>query len=300
MPHTYTPSPVELTIVTEPSDGDLESAASLTTATRAIADGIAFEKARFAPLANLAALIAITTPDDGLVKHVIGFGWYVFKTSATTGYYPFRIAATDATPGGWVSSTAHETSRQVLINCAEVAGISSDSAGSRAESTPGTGPHDFGGIAMADADIGAGFYPLCVFTGATKSFAFLLPLDAYMHDGATLTEADLYLRPVSGHGALPTRQPQIAIVRTSRFGYSPTPEALKSTGGGLAQLAAVSTVAYEDDNVIAFVANQNNVIDRTVYTYSAFIWDEGGTNAIVGNRFAALRLTFTMTDARQA
>ncbi len=42
MPHTYTPSPVAMTTITEPVDGELESAASVTTMTRAIADGLEF------------------------------------------------------------------------------------------------------------------------------------------------------------------------------------------------------------------------------------------------------------------
>ncbi len=302
MPNTYTPTPAVLTTVTEPVDGERRNAASVTLMTRALADAVILTQPRVTPLANLAALAAILVPTDGLVRFVDGYGLYVFRTAATTGLSPFRVAAGDATAGGWVSATAHETTKSVLVPCVHVRSITGSS------STPGpidiTGTLDFVPVEVTDTALNLqGFYSLVVYTGgsAVTFYAWMLPIDDFLIDGATLNSATLFLRPIGGHGGLPTEQPLLNIFRTPLTGYAPSPASFRSTGPGFQQLNAADVTAYQADQQLVYTPNQNNVINRTLYSYAAVIADESGTNALAGCRFAALRLDFTaIPDARRS
>jgi hypothetical protein len=141
------------------------------------------------PLADLPTLAAVPAPADGSVRSVVGFGSYVFKTSATTGLSPFRVAAADATPGGWVAGVAYETTKTTYVSASSIRLISADdptpstpSAVDPANSAPSfvpVGPNE--GLAY-----GSTFTTKLAFTGATKQVGYLIPLDTRMLDGATL------------------------------------------------------------------------------------------------------------------
>ena len=110
-------TPTALTVVTGPDDGDLRSAASVRLGLGQLANAVALYSSA-APLADLVALAAITTPANGFVRMVRGLGWYEFRTTATTGLSPFRVAAADATAGGWLSATAYQATltRYLTLN----------------------------------------------------------------------------------------------------------------------------------------------------------------------------------------
>jgi hypothetical protein len=187
----------------------------------------------------------------------------------------------------------------VVVPCSHVIGISTDGAGTVQQVTP-TLQTSAGPPSAAHILVGSqGFYPIVVYTGATDNYGFEIPLDAFLIHGATLSTATLYLRPISGHGGLPTRQPKFGIVRKSVAGYNTAAESLLTTS--YAQLAAGSVVAYEADSTIVYTPDQNNVIDRTLYSYTLVLYDEGGTNALAGNRYAQVRLAFgAIPDARRS
>ncbi len=285
---TYVPTAVELVDITLPADGENIDAADVNGPMQEIADGVKFLSAT---VATITALAAITTPTDGAVRHVLGFGWYTFKTSATTGLSPFRVAATDLTVGGWVASDAHETTRSIHAPCDRIHAITGDGAGAIATVNPTGVSFSWAPLAQADGlfDYGS-FYALRTFTGATNHYGFKLPLDEFLIHGGTLASVLLYYRPTSAHAALPTRQPKIAVVRTPRTGYSPTPAALLSTGSGFAQDTAPDIASFEADRTLVYTPDQNNVIDKLTYRYYAIILDSAGTNAVIGNGFHSVEL----------
>lgn len=303
---TYVPVAAPLGNITLPADGENIDAIDVNAPFQSLADGLAHATAiagAVAALADLTALAAVLAPADGAVRHVVGYGWYVFKTSATTGLSPFRVAAGDFTVGGWVASIAHETTKAVTVPCNRGVFISTDSAGTVASQPPNvTVALGYANTTVLQATISdVGFYPLIVQTGGASSYLFAIPIDEFMIDGATLASAHLYLRPKGGHAGLPTRQPWLGIVRNIATGYAPVPQPLLSGVTGVSQLASGSTGAYQTDNTIVLTCDQNNVIDKLQYNYLAIIGDEGGTNALAGNRFAKILLNFTgIPDARRA
>lgn len=179
MSTVYTPSPVALANITIPADGDARSAASVNAPLQAIADGVADLQSQVSPLASLTALAAITTPADGTTRHVLGFGGYTFKTAATTGISPFRVAAADATPGGWESNTAHETS--LVRFCAPgllSPTLSSNPAGGVLAQTPSLTAASFGPLTSTDITLFKNCLQFStVVTGSSTSLGVSFPLD---------------------------------------------------------------------------------------------------------------------------
>lgn len=305
MTATYVPTPAALVNVTEPVDTEPRTVASVTQMTRPIADGVMHVQSRTDVVASVAALAGIAAPADGTVRHVLGFGLYVFKTSATTGLNPFRVAASDATPGGWVASAAHQTTltRQVPVGF-RTRGITG-SGGTPGTVTPTTTAQEFCVLDKTDAAIFYGaLYTLRAFTGATQHYGYLVDLQSEMVDGATLSYAQLRFRP-NGHAGLPARQPMFAIVRSTVTAV--TLANMLSTSNGFVTLAAANIAAYEAEQALVFTPNQNNVIDKTLYHYYAIIFDEAGTNALApglgvgGAPFNSIELAFiTIPDARRS
>jgi hypothetical protein len=304
MSSVYTPSPVALGSVTLPSDLDTRSAASVNVPMQAIADGVAYLGTS---LADLTALAAIAAPTDGTVRSVLGFGRYVFKTSATTGLSPFRVAAGDATPGGWVSGTAHQTTlvRQVPL-AVRVRGITQGSGTTPGPQAPTQAQQNFLPLASADGLLSfQAFLPVRTNTGATTNYGYFVEINDQMIDGATLTSAALLFGGF-GHAGVPARQPAFGIVRGLATTQLGTAANLLSTGGGLVTLAAATQPAYDAAQVLVFTPDQNNVIDKTQYHYGAVFFDEAGTNAgagglgFLGISYQAIRLTQSIPDARRS
>lgn len=324
MSSVYTPTPVALANITIPSDLDPRNAASVNAPLQAIADGVKFntdtattetatraaadtaESARTTALANLAALTAIAAPADQTVRHVVGQGFFVFLTAGVAGLSPFALAADDATPGAWIASSAHQTTKtgRVFLNREPI------SASLSGSTTLGAVVLNFGvdfGTATATEITrrAFGFLTKVTNTGA-NNWHYLIPLDDELIDGATLAQATLYCRPANSHVGLPTRQISVCLVRATYTGSSgaalPNPDKLISTpASGHVALAAGSTGAYQADQALVYVPDQNNVIDKSLYTYAAIIADEGGANALSGAAFAMIDLTMTgIPDARRS
>jgi hypothetical protein len=286
----YTPSPVAIGTVTVPADGDARNAAVFNVPMQAVADGVKFATVRTDVLANLAALTAIPAPTVGTVRLVSGVGLYTFEASPPGGPSPYRLTPDDATSGGWVSATAHETTitKYVAFNqCV---------AATTAALTPainlGWTPYSFS--ASGAAFNGTSLLPGAASVGAT-AWGFMIPIDRYLVDGSTLASA--LLRYTPGHATAPTTMLQYALVRSTRTGTVPTSVHLRAAGfvvdsGGVWTSGTDRTVAYASD--------QNALIDLTTYSYSIIVFDEHGTNAAVGGALHVVALTMTgIPDARR-
>jgi hypothetical protein len=244
-----------------------------------------------APLATLAVLTAIAAPADGTVRHVLGFGLYVFKTSATTGLSPFRLAADDATTGGWLSSTAHQTTltRQVPGN--EFTWITPTAIAPTVD-VQGLKP-----ITGTDTELwGAqGLTILAASTHATDTWGYLAPIDKYLVHGATLASATLRWTP--DDSTTPTVGPQIAVIRTAHTGLALTSDNLRSGGFVIDSGGTWSTGV---DRNIVFTADQNNVIDLDTYSYAVLYFDQHGATSSAGNVIHRTTLSMTgIPDARR-
>lgn len=278
--------------LTEPVDGELRSVASVELMTRALADRAQFDALRMTPLADLTALAAHKVPTNKLVRYVSGFGPYTFLTSATTGLSPFRVAAADATAGGWVAGAAYETSVTKRIFIKPLASFNN--------------PSPWQVTNFDDAPLNTGrfrdmqFKTSAVTTGAGQ-YHYLQSIDQNLIQGATIASATLRFRPVGSHAGLPTRQVGFALIRAPIVGLTQTSVSLQSGGtSGFAVLAAGTVGAYEADQALVFTANQNNVIDLDTYMYGLMIGDESGANALIANAYKRLDLVMTsVLDARR-
>lgn len=283
--------------LTLPTDGDPNAASTYRPGFDGLADRTAFLKAGIAVVTDLNALAAIASPADGLVRHVLGQGLFVFKSSATTGLSPFRVAAADATPGGWVASAAHETSLTRYVPCRAIIGVTPSAL------LPTAANVLFNVLTASDLKFvaGGGVTILRSSTHATNAWGFLLPLDEHLVDGATLASATLRWVP-GGAGGPPAVLPRMAIVRSDRNG-----EGSPSAGTTYASLhssdfvfdaAGTYTIGAARD--LVFTPDQNNVIDRSSYSYCALIYDECGTGATDSNTFHALALAMSgVPDGRR-
>ena len=282
---------------TLPSDGDAFNAAAWNVSISTALDRTQALAAQGAPLPTLAALAAITTPANGTLRHVLGFGWFVFQTSATTGLTPFRVAAADTTTGGWVSSTAHETAITRYVPVNRVVGITG------AAQTPAlVGPYQNFTTAGVPLFLGAGaFQGAAASASTTAAWGFLLPIDQWLVQGATLTGVVLAYTP-SFSGSLPTpgQAVQFGVMASPRSGFSvgtQIPLSLLSTtfvidSGGAKVAGTTRTVTLTPD--------QNSTIDLSTNSYGIAIYDEHGTGALAGNTFHLCTLTLSnVADARR-
>lgn len=298
----YTPSPVTLGTITVPADGDARNAAVFNVPMQAIADGVKFATVRGDALADLTALAAITTPANGLVRHVTGQGLYVFQTSATTGVSPYRVAAADATPGGWLSSHAHQTTQTRLVSASNMP----MPWVLNAATTPWTvGQVNVPGVpAAAATDIqllnGQLQVNISVTTGSAVARALRFPIDQFLVDGATLSSITMRMQGASGHAALPALMPQFGVIRNDADGTSGGTANLLTSGSGLVTDPTALLATYVAAHSVVFTPNQNNVIDKTQYSYSLIWWNEGSTNSIVGQLINSFSFVHAITDARRS
>jgi hypothetical protein len=307
MSSVYTPTPVKLVSTTLPSDGDGPGikAADVNPSFEGLADGVAYAQQITDALADLTALAAIATPANGLARHVVAFGWYVFETAAAAGISPWRVAAADATPGNWVSSTAHETTKTRIVQGTRICGISAN-AGVKAGANPAVLWTSYVPITAADVALsfGAAFLASGLLGGATLQWGYIVPIDEYLVDGATLSTVTAYLQGGGSHVALPARMPKIAIVRANLLQVGTaliTDVALKSTAAGYTTDTTATAAAFDNVHTIVQATDQNNVIDRSLYAYYAIFLDEDGANATGGTYFQAFALSFTaIPDARRS
>ncbi len=248
-----------------------------------------------AVVANLAALAAIEDPTDGMVRNVVGQGIYVFKTSATTGLYPFRVPADDLTAGGWVAGTAHQEAALVrmvsMLDCAGIFGATT--AATIAGASFEADIIEFGG---GDAKKGNAYVQLItVNTGASLASAAVFPLNNYLIDGCTLGQVRVRVIGATGHSALPTLMPAFCVMRTDGVAN----QSSLISGGGTVVDTAADVTAYQTSHWITGSCNQNNVIDKSLYSYYLAVQGEGNTNALADLRVRDF-VELTMTPPNNA
>ena len=286
---------------TIPDDGDPEDAASVNVALEALGDRTAFLRSRLDALANLAALTAIAAPTDGLVRLVRGFGVFVFDSAATASISPFAIAAGDATPGAWVSATAHQTAKNVLVHPANCGHIFV----TQTYYTPAFNTGVFWpllGDSTADLSRGGtgSVAVQRVTTGASQAYAYRFPVNQFMIDGATLASVKMRFQgsPPSRGANLPAVMPKFGI---QRFDVDDNVTALLTTGSGLVTDPSATVGAFISSHDVTFTPDENNVIDKSLYGYSLIFWNEGGTNALNGDVIYSFLFSFTnIPDARRS
>jgi len=295
MPNTYVPTPAILVDVTEPVDTEPRTVASVTQMTREIADGVMYNNQQLTALADIAALRAIDTTSlaNSAVRLVKGQGFYTLDTgSSATEIEPWIIDPTTG-PGRWISSTAHQVVQTRFVPCARAL-VGMPTAANAPSITSSWRPLPQASSVVFD---GPGFIVQVASTHATNAWGFLLELDDWMIDGATLSSVTLRYEP-SNVGANPTVFPQMSIFRDSRLGSTGAKDQLNSGGfvidsGGTYEFGTVRNFVYTPDQV--------NVINLGSYSYQAAIYDEHGTNAVVGNNIIGMFLSFTaIPDARRS
>jgi hypothetical protein len=282
-----------------PDDGiDDRSASSVDPALEGLADrtkalGLNLRTA----LGDLTALAAIAAPTDGMVRHVLEQGLYVFKTSATTGVSPFRVAAADATPGGWKSSTAHQTSvvRMVLPGWCPLRYVAGGGTPALVDA-PARAAHD---IAFKTLVGGVTFQT--VTTGAAHADGFEASINEYLIDGATVTQIRARVS-VNSHGALPLFMPRFGVLIGSFHleDFDVATQAMVATNGGMALDTSATVGAYNAEHYITFAPTQNAVVDKAAKHYAIVAFNEGYTNGVLGLSFLSFEITQTIPDARRA
>lgn len=114
-----------------------------------------------------------------------------------------------------------------------------------------------------------------------------------VHDGATLSTINLYFIVPLGKPSLPaTNYPRVTVWRQNPAVGSN----LLYSGGSQEYPAQPTLAAYINGgkpNVLSFTPDQNNVIDRSTYTYDMQVQDDDVTASGPHNRFLAIELVFT-------
>lgn len=141
-----------------------------------------------------------------------------------------------------------------------------------------------------------GMMTTVVNTANANVWGYYLPL-RQLHNGATLTSAALWLAGSSSQSSLPQTMPAFGIYRMPILAATGFVSLNSSPGYAVDGSASVS--AFKTAHSIAFTANQDNVIDTTQYAYAAVIWDQGGTNAVAGDTFLGIVLTYGSITSMQ-
>lgn len=125
-------------------------------------------------------------------------------------------------------------------------------------------------------------------TAAGDQAVFVLPGHLLVH-GATLTQIDLLFVPTTGRAGLPFDAPKLAIAR-----YALAAGAAPGSSTVIAddQAATGTLPTYENGQVKQLGVAVSHVIDAKAYVYQVVVDDESGANAVPGNRYFAIRLTY--------
>lgn len=272
-----------------PADGDAPIQASdVVPGIQAAGDVAWHTLLRVTPLANLAALRAITTPADGLTRYVLGYGLYTFKTThgLLVTVEPWAVAATDATPGRWVHENAKERVpgyRTIPLN--DPFAISNVIAWSASNQLL----NDVLAATVSRYASSSGF--ATVHTAADEARQLYFSLDKYLVNGARITSAQLSVSPPF-HGALPALMPRFTLVR---FPTDPWDSPLTNlvSGGYFSDSSHGSLATYEVVHKFGGTVDQNHDIDLAEYSYLLIVANEGGANAALGLAVGALELVMS-------
>lgn len=105
--------------------------------------------------------------------------------------------------------------------------------------------------------------------------------------GATLTAVALIVQGASGHAALPTAKPSMAMKSMSTAGAVVTIGSTPTDPSG-------TVAAYEAVHQIT-LSGLNEVIDRVTKRYFVYLTGEGGTNFIAGYKVLGVSVTYTIS-----
>ena len=134
-------------------------------------------------------------------------------------------------------------------------------------------------------------------TNTAAGPCFLVPLDDVLPHSGTITQVSLaFIMAFRASGSDPTNKCRFAIARAPRNQYSNLlnnpPEALNSSSD-FVQYTSTYINQSLPPKTLAYTCNQNNVIDKTTYTYYALVFDESGTNVLAGGRYFDLTISLT-------
>ncbi len=302
---TYVPTAVALVDILLPSDGTNIDAADVNDPMQELGDGIVHLQERTDVLANLAALTAITTPTNGLVRFVKGCGTYSFDTaSADPVDTPFVLNADDLTTGQWLAGSAMRRSAVRTISMSRVAGITVNGASGAllAYSDAGSLAASFGPMTQTNARINLGSMATReVSASATLRYGYIIPLSTGdLVDGALLTSGVLRYFINQSHVALPANLPSWGVVRKHKdHATGPNVESMLSTTNGLSYDTSADLAAYESAGTsglrtLTFTPDQFNVIDVDTYSYAIYVFDEADVaQALEDNQYFNATLTFS-------
>jgi hypothetical protein len=136
---------------------------------------------------------------------------------------------------------------------------------------------------------------------ATVSAAYV-DLTPFLINGATLTEVALDFAVTLAHPSIASMVlPKINVARTLlTVGQTASNGVSLNSGGQQTLPAPGSAAAYVNSNLtqsLIFPCNQNNIIDKTQYKYTAIITDENGSNSVASSTAAlGFRLTQLATN----
>jgi hypothetical protein len=284
--------------VTAPIGTDIRNAASVRAALQTVANRTRFLfDASASALPDIAALKAISSPADGLVRLVKKYGTFVFDAGSGAAESLPWIVAPSAGSGRWFIAGASAHASRSVVAPVIACGISTAAVAPGSESPT----ISFSGTTAVKLSYStSSAYFSATNTGSSAHHGALVNLNSYMHDGATLGSAVLRLSGVSPeHANLPAVKPSFGLWRF-RHADGVSEKLLSSPVSGHVTDAPANVAAYETPHDLTFTPDQNNVIDRSLYSYWAAVYDEGGADAAFGGLlFFGIKLNFTnIVDAR--
>lgn len=127
----------------------------------------------------------------------------------------------------------------------------------------------------------------------------VLVLPGCLHNGATLSVVTVRFQVGQSHSSVPATLPNFQMFRVSwpNGGF----QVVETLGSAGSPTPSTGASWYSSGNTQEFglVLTQNNVIDRTTYTYYLGIVDEHGTNSLSGNLYHQLKLTYSQITSMQ-
>ncbi len=246
--------------VTGPVGADIRNAASVRSALQTLANRTRFLWDRGTALADIAALKAVTSPADGLIRKVKSRGTYVFDIgSAVSEALPY-IVSPNAGPGRWLHedfASWWKTTRTIFVPPIQLGSVTNVVAGGDTE--PGLVLNQLGVSAIVS-------FPVA-------------------HDGAKLASVDVLFIPTAGHSGLPAGKPQFELFSIDTAGT------VESPAGGYVEFPVPGTlVAYEQLQTWNIPLPTPVVMARATKYFYARFGNEYGANAAIGLRIVGFKL----------
>lgn len=291
----------------------------------ALGDRTAYLKAILSPFDDLAALKAVPSPKNGLIRFVHRYGFYIYDSAMDRDDAddPFYLAADDGTAGAWlhelfgalgtaggipqlrfgkellvadpgfpIFETWRTKVRAVSLHDYRITELTTTRAKS-ARFVPFyavQGMYGAGGLAPngGDADFSDGVFTFRYAPAPLIAQGISINLDPYVHDGALLMTVKAQVQPAASHAGLPQTPWSMGVFRKPKFAAGLT--SLQSAGDFWPDIQA-SLTAYQANHAVTVTLNQNRTIDRESYTHSLQIWNEHGSNSLAGLKVFGLEIS---------